>query len=1546
MRKAIIERTFYQMPGFLRHSFLLLFLFFGSQVYAQLPAANFIASPTSGCAPLLVQFTNTSTGNPTSYSWNLGNSANSTLQNPSTTYTTPGTYSVSLTVANANGSNTKTITNYITVLPGPTVNFSGTPIAGCPPLTALFTNTTTSNVPGAITYQWAFGDGSPFSALVNPSHTYLNPGFYNVTLKATDASGCANTLTKPNYIQVYTPPIFNFTALGNQCDVPAVINFNSNVTGASPYSYQWTFGDGGTANTSSPTHTYNTPGIYSVSLIVTDANGCKDTLVKQNFMNIGNLIPNFTFNNACVNTSVQFTNTTNVSDSVKWHFGDGARDTSQNPSHIYTVPGTYNVKLVVYKASCKDSISKQLTVHPPPNLSFNFNQQPCPPPVAVTFNNTSTNALNYAWDFHDGGTSSQTNPTHLFTTDSFFAIRLVGVSAQGCRDTIRDTLKVYKIFPLLNPTPQKGCIPFNTQFFPVFNSRHPVLKYKPFPPPTLYPYPVTSFYWDLGNGTTSTAPNPTATYTIPGVHNVTLTFTTANGCTITDSTKVSCGYLPTAALSISNDSLCPNSPDTFVALSTGPSPLTHEWSFGDANGFGSPVIHHYDRGGIYSVTLIASHYGCDDTLVYEDTVVVLPPTSFISHGHHCDDLLKVSFYDTLSERTTSHLWIFGDGTTDTSTNPVHTYTSPGVKNVFLISYNDSFGCIDTAGIPVRLYQPNYSIAASDTAICRGDSIHVTPTVTGFNGLYPQVYWWWLDTSYAQHDTALGGQNFRFNQNGIYKVQSKTWLYYSCDPSAGPLYYYPGCWLADSQEVLVAKPYGGFTASPTLGCNPLSVAFIDTSTNTTGAFQTSRVWDFGNGTSTTPNANISRTYNAAGLYTVQLIVSDNVGCSDTVIQTNYIDVRQPVGAFTVNDTDACAGQLISFTNQTTGSSMFTSRWYFGDGTTDTARNPIHAYTQTGLYTATLVVTDTIGCKDSLVKSAYIQVSKPAANFTLSDTLAICPPLNVVFTNISSGALMSDWDLGNGTTSTLQNPTASYINPGIYTIRLIATSIQGCRDTSYAQVRVLGYSGALSYAPLNGCAPLEVGFKAQLYNIPSIIWDFSDGVTQPANGIDTTTHIYTSPGAYIPKLVLSDNTGCQNSSVGLDTIKVDGILPGFVTSPACINTPVTFFDTSFSYFSQVKSWRWSFNSGNFTTPNPTLTFNTAGSYPVKLVTTNANGCTDSVSTTFVIYDLPKIVAVSDTSICNGDAAQLSATGGISYVWRPALTLSCDSCQSPLATPTAPTNYVVMGRDVYGCTNKDTVRVTIQFVTTSSVANGGEICEDSSFQLLASGAHRYEWTPTASLSSSTVPNPLASPVTTTTYTVIAWEGSCPPDTNTVRVVVHPKPSVDAGTDVTIVAGKSVMLNAKGTNIEFYLWSPASTLSCENCSNPEANPQATTRYKVEVTSLKGCKAYDTVLVRVLCDGSQLFIPNTFSPNNDGQNDVFYPRGVGLKSISSFRIYNRWGELIFEKRGIQLNDRVNGWDGTYKGSLQSPDVFVYAIDGECESGEPISWKGDVTMLR
>ena len=1512
------------------------------------PVANFTATPLTGCAPMLVTFTNTSTGNPTSFQWTLGNSATSVLPNPTTTYTIPGTYTVTLTVSNASGTDVETKTNYITVLANPIVNFTVNDTASCPPLNAIFTNTSNPVTPGPATYNWSFGDGY-LSPLQAPTHAYPYPGYYNVTLVVTNSGGCISSLTKPNLIHVYTPPVADFSAVQAQCDYPAVVPFTSTVTGTGPYVYSWDFGDGNTGTGANPSNTYTNPGTYTVQLIVTDINGCMDTMIKPAYITVGALTANFSTTPGCVNTPLQFTSTSVNATGVLWEFGDGGTAGGPTPTHVYTAPGVYNVKLKVINGTCVDSVTLPVTVNPQPDAIFSFSPlQPCPAPSTVVFTNTSTGALNYAWDFGDFGFSSNMSPTHIYNSNGFFPAKLIATSNYGCKDTLIDTVKVYDIVPFEQASKIAGCVPLEVKFGVKAQTTIP-----PLPPPSPllkpYPYAISTWSWDFRDGGTSTLDTPTHIFTTPGHYWVRYTITTVNGCSLTDSIYVMAGTKPTASFTYSPDTICIHDTVHFVNTSTGLDTSTlYYWYFGEVLnsvfGFSLAKDPSYSygivSGGPFTVTLVVNNNGCQDTMTKDSIILVHPPTSIPKFAYDCDTPLLVRFYDTESIQPTSHLWDFGDGTTTTASNPVHIFQTLGNHTVKLITWNSIYGCTDTGFLAIHLLDPVLTFSTPDTAICRGDSILFTPVYSSTPSttyswtLNNQVQnlLWKLPSIYPMQDP----WGHRFNQNSINTISVVVADIHDCLDTATRTNY-----------VLVAKPTAQFAGSPPIGCAPLNVLFTEGSTNTTGAYSVTREWTFGNGnTNTVSTATTTQLYNP-GTYTVQLVVTDNVGCKDTLVRTNYIESRKPGASYVPDDTTVCIGQNIQFVNYSTGVAL-THAWNFGDGTTSTAASPTKAYAQTGTYTVRLIVTDPTGCKDTVIGVNQIIVSKPNASFTMSDTLAICPPLNVLFTNITSGATSYAWDFGNTAISGLQNPSAIYTDPGIFNITLIATDNAGCKDTAYGRANILGYAGGLSYTPLTGCVPLQVQFTATLNNVPTIIWDFSDGVTQPANGASTTTHTYVTPGVYIPKLILSDGAGCLNSSAGFDTIRVDAVYAGYTNSPACEKTLVQFQDTSFSFFSPVSSWYWSFNNGQDSSfiNNPTHLYPTAGDYPVLLVATNGNGCKDTVKGDLHINALPKIGAGADTIICIGDAAQLTGSGGVSYIWTPATGLSCVNCSTPLASPAANLSYVVTGTDINGCQNTDTVAVKLQYITTSAVGDGGEICDDSTFQLFASGAHRYEWEPGESLSNSQIPDPVASPHATTIYVVKAWEGTCPPDSHTVKVVVYPKPVVYAGGDEKIVAGGSVVLNATGTNIATFAWSPPATLSCETCSNPTASPLRTTNYSVLASTNHGCKHSDTVTVFVICDNSQLFIPNYFSPNGDGNNDLFYPRGEGLDKVTVFKVFNRLGELMFERNNFELNDATNAWDGTYKGNQLSPDVYVYVIQGICDNGESLMWKGDITLGR
>ncbi len=226
--------------------------------------------------------------------------------------------------------------------------------------------------------------------------------------------------------------------------------------------------------------------------------------------------------------------------------------------------------------------------------------------------------------------------------------------------------------------------------------------------------------------------------------------------------------------------------------------------------------------------------------------------------------------------------------------------------------------------------------------------------------------------------------------------------------------------------------------------------------------------------------------------------------------------------------------------------------------------------------------------------------------------------------------------------------------------------GCKDSVTKHVDIFGYAGAFSYTPLQGCAPLTVYFNATISNVPSIIWDFADGTTSADSDATSITHVYTQPGAYVPRLILSDNTGCQNSSQGIDTIKVDAVRTGFITSPVCLGDTVHFTDTSNSYWSTVNSWYWTFAGHTSTLNDPSYLFTAVGTYTVTLRATDGWGCADTIIKDVTVAPLPIIKAGHDTTICVGDAATLTATGGVSYTWALPATLSCVSCNPTFASP----------------------------------------------------------------------------------------------------------------------------------------------------------------------------------------------------------------------------------------------------------------------------------------
>jgi gliding motility-associated-like protein len=193
------------------------------------------------------------------------------------------------------------------------------------------------------------------------------------------------------------------------------------------------------------------------------------------------------------------------------------------------------------------------------------------------------------------------------------------------------------------------------------------------------------------------------------------------------------------------------------------------------------------------------------------------------------------------------------------------------------------------------------------------------------------------------------------------------------------------------------------------------------------------------------------------------------------------------------------------------------------------------------------------------------------------------------------------------------------------------------------------------------------------------------------------------------------------------------------------------------------------------------------------------------------------------------------------------------------------------------------------------------------------------------------------------------CFSDTAYVTVAVGSYPTVNLGTGALVVAGTPVVMDPILTNGPFlnYTWTPVQNLSCTNCPKPIATINTNITYKLEVENVYGCMASDTISYTVQCEeASQLFVPNAFSPDNDGLNDVLMVRGKGLASVKYFRIFNRWGQLVFEKNNFNPNDPNHGWDGKVNGVPANPEVYVYTAEVVCTAGGVFVKKGNVTLFR
>lgn len=1091
---------------------------------------------------------------------------------------------------------------------------------------------------GSITgYSWNLGDGNS-STQKTPSHVYATSGSKTVKLVVTSDIGCKDSSTSTVNVSNVPSPSFR-TVFDCKADSMNFKNTTS-VNCGKISAFFWDFGDGSSSTKQNPTHKYASSGTYSVKFKIFLPGGFSDS-VTQNVTLHKDAVSNFTVADMCFGDSAIFVNKTVNASSYSWTFGDNNTSTSTNPVHFYRVTGTYSVRLIATDGNlCNDTTTKSVIVKVRPSAYFATDDR-CVN-TSLPFDNGTYYAHTYVWDFGDGNTSTSTSTKvpHAYAAAGTYNVTLYANNNNGCKDTAYETVVV---FP--NPKPSfthsGSCKDMAVSF--TNNSTGQKLN-----------------NWTFGNGAYSTDENPTNTYSAAGTYTVKLVLSSANNCTDSTSQAVTIYDNPSAGFSVTD--VCVGSATSFTNTSSGGSgTLSYAWNFGDGNtsSAASPT-HSYAAAGKYNVTLTTTGLGsCNNTITKQVEVFEMPTVS-INSGSAC--LGSAINFSANTTNANSYAWNFGNGVTSTSNAPSYTYPAAGTYTVSLtVSSNNGCQASATATasanpIPVA----NFSAANG----CQGVATSFTNASTIASG--SMTYAW----SFGDGNTStLTSPSHTYAAAGSYTITLVA-------TSAA------GCSNTISKSVTVfGKPVADFTASNVCVGNATSFANYSAGAATYS-------WAFGDG-STASVKNTSHTYSAAGTYVAVLTVTSANGCTDQK-SASVVVYAKPAADFSV--ANGCVNTSISFTNNSaTGSYL----WDFGNGYASTATSPSHTYTSAGTYTATLKVTNSFGCENSVAKSVTIH-AQPVAAFTNADG---CVQKSVAFTNTSSGATTYGWTFGDAGTSSAANPTHAYSNAGSYTVTLTATNANNCSNKVSRSITIHA-NPSVAFTASDACNGNMVNFSNTSSDGVNN-WNFGNGATSAAKN---PSHLYATNGAYNVSLTVTSANGCSGSANRTVNVFPNPVA-AFTATALCTGPSANFNNTS-SISSGSISSVWNYGDGNTGSAN-SHTYGSAGNYNVMLTVTSNNSCKATATQNVAVFNAP-VASFTAPNVCDGKSVNFVNTSG------NITTSSWDFGDSRTSTNNSPShkysasgtyNVTLTASNAIGCTSvvSNNVNVMANPVASFTASNG---------------------------------------------------------------------------------------------------------------------------------------------------------------------------------------------------------------------------------------------------
>ena len=952
------------------------------------------------CPPYIASFQDTSM-NAVSWFWDFGDGATSTLQNPNHQYAVAGYHSASLTITTSDGCSYTTMQSNSVYFRPFGANFYGIPQDTIFPNPVQFY----ANSLGATSWLWDFGDGTT-STLQDPLHIFQTPGNYNVTL--TISNGVCSLFYDPPPFVFGTPDITPID--GGNPGAPVVqrgcaplnVLFTNAIPGA--VVWHWNFGDGDTSSVEFPYHTYSKPGVYTVSLTTEDTLNIVQTMLMDSIVRVSGPEAGFIIiqNASCTNTQVTLVDTSRNGQSWSWAFGDGTSSNVRNPNHTYntTTPNYIITQTVSDTLGCTSRISK--------SIYSNF----ISPLIAseteicgldtVHFYTSLQNYSSYLWDFGDSTTSTQATPSHIYTREGVYDVKLTVTDSYGCSQTFNINPAITVNLPIADfttTTRRNGCNQINIQY--VNNSQN-----------------AQMYLWEFGDGTISSIPAPLHTYTDAGVYDVTLTVYSGS-CV---SKKVEAQYIRVdtahADFIFSTNQWCMPVAATFTDQSV--NPMNWQWFFGDGDSSSvqNPAHIYTTVPRSFPMLVMTDIHGCTDT-VMKGQLPTITADFKTSADSGCFPMTVIFTNKSLPYADHSY-WDFGDGTTSTDPSPTHTYAQPGVYDVSLVISSIYSSCMDTLRKPalIKVRQPKSDFISTDVTAC-------APSVVNFTDLSQDADMYLWDFGDSTTSTNSNPSHI-YNRPGTYTVSLLTKSLLGCSDT-----------MVKSQYIKVLGPVTNFSATSLIGCTPFKINFTDSSQNAV-----TWNWNYGDGASSFAT-NGEHVFTDTGTFTVSLVTWDTTGCSSFFQLPQPVVIHpSPVANFTSPITGGCQPFVGSFNNQSTGQTSNT--WIFGDGGISTATNPSYQFNQAGLFNVELITQNNFGCTDTAWGSQpFTILETPAINFSPS-TAAGCTPLNTSFINNTSNTINAqyNWSFDNSDTSTLVNPTYVFTTPGFHSVSLTVSNSNGC------------------------------------------------------------------------------------------------------------------------------------------------------------------------------------------------------------------------------------------------------------------------------------------------------------------------------------------------------------------------------------------------------------------------------------------------------------------------------------------------------------------------